>query len=53
LEPELAIEPEESLANAPVLREAELKEFDESPLEPEEPEEESYGVTVVWVTVKV
>jgi hypothetical protein len=45
LEPELASDPEESLALEPVLNEAEFKEFEESP-EPEDAEE-SHGVTVV------
>jgi len=44
LDPLLPRESDESLANAPVLREAEFKESDEVPLEPEE---ESHGVTVV------
>jgi len=44
LDPLLPKESEESLANAPVLREAEFKESDEVPLEPEA---ESHGVAVV------
>merc|ERR1740130_1892112 len=52
-EPELASEPEESLFMTPVRREAEAKEPKEVPLEPLDPEEESHGVTVVVVTVKV
>jgi hypothetical protein len=49
LEPELASDPEESLALDPVLNEFEFKEFEESP-EPEDAEE-SHGVTVVVTVV--
>jgi len=46
LDPELASEPEESLALEPSLKEAEFKEAEESLL-PDEEAEESQGVTVV------
>ena len=40
------MDPEESLANAPVFSDAEFRELEESPLDPEE---ESHGVAVVVV----
>jgi len=52
-DPELAVEPEESLFMTPVRSEFEAKEFKDVPLESLEPEEESHGVTVVVVSVKV
>jgi len=52
-DPELAVEPEESLFMTPVRSDSEAKEFKEVPLESLEPEEESHGVTVVVVTWKV
>lgn len=45
MEPELASDPDESLALEPVLNEFEFKELEESP-EPDDAEE-SHGVTVV------
>jgi len=52
-DPELAVEPEESLFMTPVRSDSEAKEFKEVPLESLDPEEESHGVTVVVVTWKV
>lgn len=46
MEPELASEPEESLALEPSLKDAEFNEAEESLL-PEEEAEESHAVTVV------
>jgi len=62
LDPELAKDPEESLAKAPVLDDAEANESEEVGVEPEElelsldsiePDDESQGVTVVVGMVNV
>ena len=62
MDPELAKDPEESLAKAPVLDDAEANESEEVGVDPEElelsldsiePDDESQGVTVVVGMVNV